>query len=871
MKIGVDIGGSHVTAAWVDDSNQKVLEETLTRASLDASASPRAVLDAWAGAIRATLDRLPGRKPEAIGLAMPGPFDYPRGISLIEGLHKYDRLLGVNVRQALTDALGYPVFFENDAFCFGLGEALVGKAAGHRRAIALTLGTGLGAAFIEDGRVLRDAPGVPAGGYLYDMPYKNGIAEDFVSARGLIAAYTATQAAAAATASKTTAPPGVRALADLARNGDPAAKSAFACFGRALGEVLAPWVDVFHPEIIVLGGSITHAAPLFLPELRLNIPVVCSDRMELASLAGAASIAKPAPEPVRTWRKTTQPLLPIHVDVEPKAGYDLFPFQPLGDGQIHRGYDTLSKWITQYERVRIDGYAGVDWDTLRACISAALQKQGKVPLWYETVFKPEKEILALTAPDMGVPGSVWGKITDRRLEEFLDIKQMRPDGFSILLGPGAALTPWEDAPVIYIDVPKNEIQYRMRAGSTKNLGMDTPASPTEMYKRYYFIDWVVLNRHRREIKDNIALVADGQWKEDITWTKAADIKRGIQSIARDQIRVRPWFEAGAWGGQWLKAHIPGLPQDEVNYAWSFELIVPENGLVFESDGNLLEVAFDWLMDREAEAVLGKDAQRFGNEFPIRFDFLDTFDGGNLSIQCHPYPQYIREHFGERITQDETYYILDCAPEAGVYLGFQDDIDPGAFRKALEQSQEEKKPIDIERFVQKHPASKHDLFLIPHGTIHSSGKDNLVLEISATPYIYTFKMYDWLRLDLNGEPRPINIAHAFNNLDFSRKGEKVGKELISKPKALAENLVHLPTHPDHFYDVHRLEFSGEINVSTGDGCHVLMVVEGDGVTVETARGSKHYHYAETFVIPAAAKEYTLKSNAPVKVVKAFIKG
>jgi len=283
------------------------------------------------------------------------------------------------------------------------------------------------------------------------------------------------------------------------------------------------------------------------------------------------------------------------------------------------------------------------------------------------------------------------------------------------------------------------------------------------------------------------------------------------------------------------------------------------------------------MFRENKNVLGKHAGVFNYEFPIRFDFLDTWDGGNLSIQCHPTLKYIRENFGETITQDETYYILDCKEGAQVFLGFQEGIDPGAFRKTLENSKANKQEVAINEFVQSHPASKHDLFLIPNGTVHSAGVNNLVLEISATPYIFTFKMYDWLRLDLNGEPRAINIDHAFNNLNFDRKGEAVKEELISKQSVIERgddwSLVHCPTHRAHFYDVHRIEFKSQMTVQTNNTCHILMLVEGSSVSVETANGTvATFNYAETFVIPAAAGAYKLvnKGEGVAKVVKAFCK-
>ncbi|MDB5132973.1 MAG: hypothetical protein JWR02_2722 [Mucilaginibacter sp.] len=585
-------------------------------------------------------------------------------------------------------------------------------------------------------------------------------------------------------------------------------------------------------------------------------------------------------------RKSLQALLPIKLgQTQAQPGiYNIYPVCSLGEQTIFNGYNSLVKWIIKQKTVIIDGYAGVFWDEIQSIIHQQIINEGLTVNWIETAtyLKPESEIDRMIQPFLHKPDMIWGTKCLLDIRDFYELDNLTaqlPDEaytINIVIGSAAALINW-NVPVIYIDLPKNELQYRMRAGTITNFGSNKVCEGFLMYKRFYFVDWVVLNRYKKQILGKITVIADGQWGDDINWMLKVCLIEGLNKISHSIIRARPWFEPGVWGGQWISRHIRGINRDEKNYAWSFELIVPENGLVFESDGYLLEVSFDFLMFNNHEQVLGRHATQFGFEFPIRFDFLDTYDGDNLSIQCHPHLKYIQEVFGENITQDETYYILDYKDSAKVYLGFQENIDPAKFKAALTKSKNENVEVEIDDFVQSYPSRKHELFLIPNGTIHSAGANNVVLEISATPYIFTFKMYDWLRLDQDGNRRPINIDHAFKNLDFERKGNRIQQEFISKPRIIEEGkdwqLVHLPTHQEHFYDVHRVEFDRGINIDTNNCCHVMMLVEGDSILVETADGTTMvFAYAETFVIPAAAKSYkfTNLGKGRAKVIKAFLK-
>jgi mannose-6-phosphate isomerase class I len=583
------------------------------------------------------------------------------------------------------------------------------------------------------------------------------------------------------------------------------------------------------------------------------------------------------------FRKTTQDLAPVEHTPTTPGHYDIYPGFSIGEGRIFTGFDSLAQRIAGQRRVIIDGYGGVLWDLFRDELDAALKQRGVEANWIsvDNALRSPEEIESLVAPFLGGDDPLWGTRFTGTLGDFFDVeklRELRADDaapMNILYGSGAMLAGW-NGHLIYLDVPKNEIQFRSRAGSITNLGRTEVAPAKEMYKRFYFVDWVALNRHKEAVLPRIDTIVDEQRPGQPVWMSGDDLRAGLAAMSRNAFRARPWFEPGPWGGQWIKEHIPQLPRDVPNYAWSFELISPENGIMFESDGRLLEVSFDMVMYHDYRSILGICADRFGVEIPIRFDFLDTFDGGNLSVQCHPRTEFIRREFGENFTQDETYYILDCEPGARVYLGFRGETDSNEFRAELERSFREGAEIDIERFVNTEPAHKHDLLLIPNGTIHCSGINNLVLEISATPYIFTFKMYDWMRRDLDGNFRPLNIDRAWDNLYFDRRGERIEREFVSKPHTLATGddwrLIHLPTHPEHFYDVHRYEFATAVEVATGNNAHVLNLVEGESIIVETNGRQMRINYAETFIVPAAAGKYRMinEGGSEAKVIVAFVK-
>ena len=271
----------------------------------------------------------------------------------------------------------------------------------------------------------------------------------------------------------------------------------------------------------------------------------------------------------------------------------------------------------------------------------------------------------------------------------------------------------------------------------------------------------------------------------------------------------------------------------------------------------------------------KNYCRFGAEFPIRFDFLDTIDGENLSLQVHPLTEYIKSHFGMTYTQDESYYILDCKDDGGVYLGLKEGIDKNQMLTDLKCAQEGRVSFDAEKYVNKFHAKKHDHFLIPAGTIHCSSKTCMVLEISATPYIFTFKLWDWDRLVLDGLPRPILIEDGEKNIQWNRTTSWVKDNLVNHVEVIHDGDDYLEERTG----LHELEFIETrrftSNHQTDHGFNMLNLVEGQTALVESPKNEFEpytVHYAETFTVPAKVKEYTIRplNDEIIKVIKAYVR-
>jgi mannose-6-phosphate isomerase class I len=432
---------------------------------------------------------------------------------------------------------------------------------------------------------------------------------------------------------------------------------------------------------------------------------------------------------------------------------------------------------------------------------------------------------------------------------------------------------------VYADLPRGDIQRRQRRGESGNLGADNAGDrPALLYKRAFFLDWRVADRLKASLLGRVDAFLDTT--SDVPKLVGGEtVRDGLDAVVHRPFRVVPFFDPAPWGGTWME-DVCDLPPSDDNYGWCFDCVPEENSVQLGFGEHSIELpALDLVMQRPAELLGERVRARFGDEFPIRFDFLDTMGGGNLSLQVHPLTEHIRDEFGWGYTQDESYYLLDAEPDACVYLGLRTDIDPERMLTDLEAAQSGGPSFPAERHVNVFPARKHDHFLIPAGTVHCSGANSMVLEISATPFIFTFKLWDWDRLGLDGRPRPINIDRGRRSIRWDRTTEYVETHLVNAvtPLEAGPGWVAERTglHEAEPLETHRHWFTSAVPHETQGSVNVLNLVEGEQVTVEGDFEPFVVHYAETFIVPAAVGRYTIRPSGPSEgsrcaTIKAFVR-
>jgi hypothetical protein len=577
------------------------------------------------------------------------------------------------------------------------------------------------------------------------------------------------------------------------------------------------------------------------------------------------------------------------------SNYDKHPVVRISDSRegCEMGWDAIGRRLKASVRpgrfvICVECYPGCFEKEIEKHLVSALEPQ--IVLRAEECYLPESAILSLCARDLG-DDPVFAFMGKYELREFLDEREVlkqrsrlaQASGLALVMGTGAALLAEQWDSLVYCDMARWEIQQRQRADKVANLGLQNFAErPQAKYKRAYFVDWRVADRLKKDLIPRTDFLLDTNQRDQPKMITGAQHLQGLKNAAHRPFRVVPFFDPGPWGGQWMK-EVCDLPREAENYAWCFDCVPEENSLLLGFGDVKVEIPSINLVFQHPHELLGEAVHaRFGTEFPIRFDFLDTMDGGNLSFQVHPLTEYIQQQFGIHYTQDESYYLLDAGDGACVYLGLKENIDSQQMTADLLQAEEGTIQFDADKYVNRFSAKKHDHFLIPAGTPHCSGKDSMVLEISATPYIFTFKMWDWGRLGLDGTPRPIHLQHGFRNIQWDRTTEWVEKHLINAFDPVAKGTgwreERTGLHEREFIETRRHWFTAPVHHSTNGGVNVLNLCQGREAVVESPTGEFPpfvIHYAETFIVPAAVGDYVVRPHGPSEghecaTIKAFVR-
>lgn len=555
--------------------------------------------------------------------------------------------------------------------------------------------------------------------------------------------------------------------------------------------------------------------------------------------------------------------------------------------------------------IALDGYVGAQFDRVINLISQNLSTQNVRVTSYDIagILKSAKELDKQFAENLPTdlekdPVSLFGKLYEGGFEGLIDsskleifektlntVKNENKSEIIIVYGCGSTiktLRPLYDL-ICYFDVTPKNVMLRARKGEFKNIG-DIEAKPIKaILRRCYYVDFEITQALRKELLDTKAInfyIASSE-PDKLTLVPSKAFFDTMDSLSQYPMRCKPVYLEGVWGGYYIQK-LRNLPDSMKNCAWVFDLIPMEVSIVVAAGEKNIEFPFYTFVQTKGTAIMGKECvEKFGGYFPIRFNYDDSFhSNGNMSIQVHSGHEYNVKNYNELGRQDESYYVVSTGHDAKTYLGFKEDSDPEEFVSQIKKSEKENTPVDYQKYVDHVNSMPGLQVMIPAGTIHSSGRNQLVLEIgSLTVGSYTYKLYDYLRKDLDGNPRPIHTYHGDKVLAKDRKTNWVKQNLINEPQLLrnGEGWAEYKIGENNmmYFCTRRLEFENSIEDDTQGKFHVLALVDGRSIRVESLdhpERSFTAKYLDLVLVPSSIGRYIIKNlgDQPVRIHKTMLK-
>lgn len=571
----------------------------------------------------------------------------------------------------------------------------------------------------------------------------------------------------------------------------------------------------------------------------------------------------------------------------------------------------IEKAREKNQLIALDGYTTADWTLFLNNVARECKLAGVDFISYDAnaeCFKNGDEIDAMIDPLLEWdtkkdPTLLFGTIYKGGYEGFLDeaktlafeqkIKESKKGKGCVVAvyGYGTLIKRFRelyDTKCFFDVTPKTSI-LRIRRGEYANIGKKRPDLINRVIRRCYYCDFenAVSNRRdllKSETIDFYFFSDDNQNIKMMPFAAFADV---CAQLVKYPFRAKPCYLEGVWGGSYMKK-LRKLPAEIRNAAWVFDFIPMEVSVVVEVGAENIDINFCSFVNKEGVNLMGKECvDKFHGYFPIRFNYDDSYHStGNMSIQCHSGSEYNRKHYGEFGRQDESYYVCVTGHDAKTFIGFRDDADIPQFFKDIEAADTEHKPCDYMKYVNYEESKPGLQVMLPAGTIHSSGRNQVILEIgSLTIGSYTYKMYDYLRLDFDGKQRPIHTQLGELTVAQHRRASVIHDPespdyIVQKPRVTKSGEgwqeVILGENEQLYFSLRRLDFEKECPQDTnGDRFHVLALVDGDAVRVRSKSHPERYfdmEYLDIVCVPADMGEYVIENlrKEPAMVHKTMLR-